>query len=107
MKNTQFGDDLITSLTQAVKIRKGRLAAKKSKDTVQVSPIKEYNPVQIKQLRKKIGMSASVFAKVLGVSTVTVQSWERGFRHPSGSSARLIQIIINEPETINKFMRAK
>ena len=52
-------------------------------------------------------MSASIFAKVLGVSTGTVQAWERGFRHPSGASARLLQIISADPKTLKYLVAEK
>jgi putative transcriptional regulator len=100
MKEKTFGDELIESMTEALKIHRGRHAAKKSKDTVTVRPYTDFKPAEIKDLRSKSGMSASVFAKVLGVSIGTVQAWERGFRHPSGSSARLLQIISTDPKTL-------
>jgi putative transcriptional regulator len=100
MKKNTFGDELIESMQEAVQIQRGRHAAKKTKDTVTVRPYIEFKPSEIKTIRGKAGMSASIFAKVLGVSIGTVQAWERGFRHPSGASARLLQIISTDPKTL-------
>ena len=45
-------------------------------------------------------MSQTVFAKMLNVSTKTLQSWEQGIRRPSDASRRLIQIFSIYPEVI-------
>ncbi len=51
-------------------------------------------------LREAAAMSQSVFAKILYVSTKTVQSWEQGVRVPSLSTRRLIQIFAAQPEMV-------
>lgn len=48
-------------------------------------------------LRAQAAMSQSVFAKLLNVSTKTLQSWEQGVRHPSEASRRLIQVFSLQP----------
>lgn len=47
-------------------------------------------------------MSQSVFARLLMVSTKTVQSWEQGVRNPMHSSLRLIQFIEN-PDLLSEW----
>ena len=107
MKKKTFGDELIESMREAVQMQRGRHAAKKTKDSVIVRPYIEFKPSEIKTIRGKAGMSASVFAKVLGVSAGTVQAWERGYRHPSGSSARLLQIFVQSPEALKYLVETK
>lgn len=51
-------------------------------------------------LRDQSAMSQGVFARMLNVSTKTVQSWEQGVRTPSHASRRLIQIFSEHPETV-------
>ncbi|OJW13116.1 MAG: hypothetical protein BGO49_20165 [Planctomycetales bacterium 71-10] len=51
-------------------------------------------------LRDQSAMSQPVFARMLNVSTKTVQSWEQGVRTPSHASRRLIQIFSEHPETV-------
>ena len=51
-------------------------------------------------LRDQSSMSQGVFARMLNVSTKTVQSWEQGVRTPSHASRRLIQIFSEHPETV-------
>ena len=42
-------------------------------------------------LRAKTGMSQAVFARVLNVSTKTVQSWEQGERMPLDAALRTLE----------------
>jgi len=51
-------------------------------------------------LRGRAAMSQTVFARMLNVSTKTVQSWEQGVRQPSDATRRLIQIFSIHPEVI-------
>lgn len=55
-------------------------------------------------LREQTQMSQAVFAKVLYVSTKTVQSWEQGLRVPSKASRRLIHIFAEQPEMVCKVV---
>lgn len=51
-------------------------------------------------LRAQASMSQAVFAKMLNVSTRTVQSWEQGVRQPSDASRRLIEIFTEHPQVV-------
>jgi len=51
-------------------------------------------------LRDRAAMSQAVFAKMLNVSTKTLQSWEQGVRQPSDASRRLIQVFSIHPEVV-------
>jgi putative transcriptional regulator len=51
-------------------------------------------------LRLRAAMSQGVFAKMLNVSTKTLQSWEQGIRKPSDASRRLIQVFSLHPEVL-------
>jgi transcriptional regulator with XRE-family HTH domain len=45
-------------------------------------------------------MSQSAFARLLNVSTKTVQSWEQGTRKPSQATLRLIQVLGQDPRSV-------
>jgi len=51
-------------------------------------------------LRDRAAMSQAVFARMLNVSTRTLQSWEQGLRQPSDASRRLIQIFSSDPAVL-------
>lgn len=48
---------------------------------------------QIKALRKKTGLNQQGFASLIGVSTVTVNRWERGHMVPSADSAGFLALL--------------
>jgi putative transcriptional regulator len=52
------------------------------------------------RLRRQLGMSQGVFARLLNVSPKTVQSWEQGERTPSQAALRLLQIVRSRPEVV-------
>lgn len=56
-------------------------------------PPKTYKAPDIKRIRARGKYSQGIFAKVLNVSTKTVQSWESGERIPSHAALRLLEIV--------------
>lgn len=60
----------------------------------------EIDAKTLSTLRARAAMSQAVFAKMLNVSTKTLQSWEQGIRRPSDASRRLIQVFSIYPEVI-------
>lgn len=57
--------------------------------------VKPFRSRDIKHIRKKIKVSQPVFAQLLNISTETVRKWERGERHPTGSSLKLLNLVYN------------
>ena len=55
----------------------------------------------IQDIRKKINLSQSVFAKVLNVSSSSVRQWEQGKRTPSGSTKVLLELLRKNPDILN------
>jgi putative transcriptional regulator len=54
---------------------------------------------QIRMLRKQIGYTQEDFAKLLGVSFVTVNRWENGVAQPSRLAwQKILEIEENPPE---------
>lgn len=56
-------------------------------------PPNEYKAKDIKKIREQHKYSQGIFARILNVSTKTVQSWEPGRRSTTSSSLRLIEMI--------------
>ena len=63
---SKFYDELMNGLTEAVQIQKGELKGRKV--IYDISPVKNYNNIQIKQIRTSSGMTQKVFAEYIGVS---------------------------------------
>ncbi|MEX0717343.1 MAG: helix-turn-helix domain-containing protein [Planctomycetaceae bacterium] len=62
----------------------------------------EVDAYTVLRLRRNANMSQAVFARLLNVSTKTVQSWEQGVRKPSHASRRLLQILGKHPEVVRE-----
>ena len=57
-------------------------------------------PVDVKALRAKIGMTQEQFAARFGFSTATLRHWERGDRNPHGPALVLLNVIKNDPKAV-------
>lgn len=57
-------------------------------------------PVDVKALRSKIGMTQEQFAARFGFSTATLRHWERGDRNPHGPALVLLNVIKNDPNAV-------
>jgi DNA-binding transcriptional regulator YiaG len=57
-----------------------------------------YDSEQVKEGRRKLRASQAIFAQFLGVSTSTVRDWEQGLKPPRGSSCRIMDEILRDPE---------
>ena len=84
----------MTGLNEAVAIEKGSLKGRKT--VYEIQPVKKYDKVQIKQIRTSVGMTQVLFANYMGVSTKTVEAWEKGINRPTGTACRLISLLENK-----------
>ncbi len=53
--------------------------------------------------RAATGLSQAAFAKLLGVSTRTLQEWEQGRKAPSGAAATLLKVAARHPEVLQEL----
>jgi putative transcriptional regulator len=72
-----------------------------------VSPVKEYQPHEIKALRERNQYSQSFFGEYLGVSLKTVQAWEAGKNKPTGTTLRIFQVLEKDPHALDKYILAE
>lgn len=60
---------------------------------------------RIKELRREVlGVSQTIFAKLLNVALQTVRAWEQGTRRPTGSALRLLSLAEETPETVQALI---
>jgi len=62
-------------------------------DEACLTPIRDLNPDQIKEIRLRENISQPVFARYLNVSKNLVSDWERGLKKPGGPALRLLTVI--------------
>lgn len=55
--------------------------------------VKQMSAKQIAEVRKRVGVSQSVFASYLNVMAGLVSQWERGEKHPRGPSLKLLTLV--------------
>jgi putative transcriptional regulator len=55
----------------------------------------------ILEIRQRIKLSQSVFAKVLNVRFSSVRQWEQGTRTPTGSTKILLELLKKNPNILN------
>jgi putative transcriptional regulator len=54
----------------------------------------------VSEIRARVGLSQSEFARLLGVSVRTLQEWEQGRRAPSGPARMLLTIAHKNPKLL-------
>lgn len=70
--------------------------------TVQVNEPGDYSPADVRKLRDVLGVSQSVFAKLLGVSSELVENWEQSVTVPRPIARRLLDEISRDPRAFAK-----
>jgi len=99
---SKVGQNLIQAMQELIGYAEGKIDLRTTR--LNVSPVCEtISAAEIKETRKKLGMSQSVFAIVIGVSKKTIESWEAGRYTPDGAARRLISIINYDPSFLKKY----
>jgi putative transcriptional regulator len=96
MKKETF-EELNESLLEVLDHSRGKITLRTRDIKVPAQP-ERLPPAEIVKLRKKLGVSQAVFARLLGVARDTEVSWEQGRRIPSGPALRLLEVARRHPE---------
>lgn len=62
-------------------------------DEACLTPVRPLAPEEIRRLREREGASQAVFARYLNVTTGLISQWERGEKHPQGTSLKLLSLV--------------
>ena len=65
-------------------------------DQLCLTPVADLSPAEIREIREREEVSQPVFAAYLNVSKGLVSQWERGEKHPSGASLKLLNLVRNK-----------
>ena len=93
--NEQDFADLVESIEQAGKIKRGEMAPSRRF---------EFSPLDIKEIRRQLDKSQSEFALMIGVSVATLQNWEQGRRKPEGPARALLRVASVHPEVVSQAL---
>ncbi len=90
MKEELF-QQLAASLKEGGAILRGKKRA--ARTTTLKSP-------DARAIRKKLGLSQTGFAALIGISPRTLQNWEQGHRQPEGTARALLRVAESHPEAV-------
>src|SRR2546427_442588 len=57
-------------------------------------------PIDVKAIRKQVGMTQMEFAAAFGISVSTLRHWERGDRIPQGPARVLLRVVAKAPHAV-------
>jgi len=61
-------------------------------------------PVNVKDIREKTGLTQNQFADTFGISLGTLRHWERGDRKPHGPALVLLNAANNAPDDLLRIL---
>jgi putative transcriptional regulator len=89
MNDRNIGQEILDGIKEIKRFKKGEIKLK-------VRKLNEPSPA--KTIRKRLKLSQSAFASLMGVSPRTIQDWEQGRRTPQGPAKSLLRIAEQHPE---------
>lgn len=95
-------DSIKKGLNEAVQYEKGELVGVKI-DRISVASLPRYRGEEIRSIRLKQNLTQQTFANVLGVSQKTVEAWETGRNIPQGPAQRMLQLMHNDKNILEKY----
>ena len=64
-------------------------------------------PLDIKNIRDRLGLTQEQFAALLGIRVRTLRNWEQGRRVPEGPARVLLQAVARRPEAVLDVVQGK
>jgi putative transcriptional regulator len=85
-----------------------RQALAYAKGEADVSQYRVHEPkaLDVRAIRKKLGMTQEAFAQEFGLSVNTLRHWEHGKRMPEGPTRAYLLVIDRNPKAVRKAPRA-
>ena len=92
---SEIGQKIIEGLKSAVEIAQG----KADPSTYRVHTISVEN-VDVRAIRRRMGLSQTMFAEQFGFSVSTLRNWEQGKRSPDPAVRAYLRVIEKAPDTV-------
>lgn len=81
--------------------RKGKITLREH--VVEKKPSIKITPEELLQLREKLHLSRTVFARYLRTNERTLENWEQGRASPNAQAAILIRMVERYPDTVERL----
>ena len=101
-KTTSAGRSLLASLNEALAHARGEHVPGLRVTHVQVN---RPAPINVRDVRQKVGLSQSKFAERFGFTAATIRNWEQGRTRPDGPARVLLTVIAHHPEAVEDALR--
>jgi putative transcriptional regulator len=96
-KGTRLGSALVEGMTQVLAHVRGEIE------------LRSYTlpgPIDVRAIRKKVGMSQSEFASAFALNRRTLQEWEQGKTAPDIAVRAYLTVIDRNPEAVVEALRS-
>jgi putative transcriptional regulator len=97
-KRATVGVRIIEGLEQAIAWTKGE------NDRVRVTLV-DVPKVDVREVRRKMGLSQAQFATKFGFPPATLRNWEQGRSRPDAPTRVLLAVIAKHPEAVEDVLR--
>ncbi len=94
---SKAGERILRSARQALAFARGEADAKDFRVHVP-------EDIDVRAIRRTIGMTQDTFARHFGVNKRTVQDWEQGRRVPTGAARAFLTVIRREPAAVRRAL---
>ena len=78
----------------------GALAPGRARKRPRARDRREFEPIDVREIRRQFGQTRSQFAEMIGISKETLRNWERGRRYPLGPARALLRIANADPDVV-------
>jgi len=92
------GQEVITSLKEAIAWAAGEDVP------VRVTTV-SVPTIDVRAVRRRLGLSQSQFAAKFGFQPATLKNWEQGRTRPDGPARVLLAVIASHPEAVEDALR--
>jgi putative transcriptional regulator len=92
------GQEVITSLKEAIAWAGGKAVP------VRVTKV-QVPTIDVRAMRRRLGLSQSEFAAKFGFQAATLKNWEQGRTRPDGPARVLLAVIARHPEAVEDALR--
>ncbi|MFO1421027.1 MAG: transcriptional regulator [Candidatus Competibacteraceae bacterium] len=100
MKRRLFAE-LVEGLEALAAEREGKITL--NRHTVAAKPALIVTAEELVQLRQRLNLSRSLFARCLRTNERTLENWEQGRARPNAQAALLIRLVERYPDTVERL----